>query len=513
MSKINAFVSRLILGMLVAAPLGVMGVLSVNVLLPMLGDPESRFYYTRLGYPALQRKADQPIKIQTVSVETKTLIDSLAAPGESVALQEVDVRPLVSGPVEKVYVVEGQFVRRGQPLLQLQKAPFEDRVNTARNNLATAEKNLQTWQSAAPARLADLKENVKSAQERLAAAKTRLATIDALAEREVQNNIAAAKVRLQTAEQKLKQIRTLVEQGAIAKFQLYDMEDIYATRKRELLAAEQGVINTQDRRFVNKDFEITRQNEVISAQKDLELAQKNLDKEIANARLARENSRIELQEALRNLDRTVIYASMDGLVSRVFIHSGEVAEPRNSLMKMTQDVVFKAYIDQAKLNAINVGDLATLRLVSYPGRAFQGRVIRLNPTVETEAVRPGRVGIDRQYTYSVWVTVENLQMPPGLQGYVQFDKGKTSLVIPESAVTHLSAGEGMVMVAVDGKAVVRKVKLGRIFDNQREVLEGLQPGEQVVPSARALNPGDRLEIDPVEAQNQPNKMEAYYKNK
>jgi HlyD family secretion protein len=204
---------------------------------------------------------------------------------------------------------------------------------------------------------------------------------------------------------------------------------------------------------------------------------------------------------------------MDGLVSRVFIHSGEVAAPRNSLVKMTQDVVFKAYIDQAKLNAINLGDVATLRLVSYPGRAFQARVIRLNPTGETEAVRPGRVGIDRQYTYSVWVAVEGLQMPRGLQGYVQFDKGKTSLVIPESAVTHLSAGEAMVMVAVEGKAAVRKVKLGRIFDNQREVLEGLQPGEQVVLSARALNPGDRLEIAPVEAQNQPNKMEAYYKNK
>ncbi|MFB2982364.1 hypothetical protein ACE1CM_40270 [Microseira sp. BLCC-F43] len=41
-----------------------------------------------------------------------------------------------------------------------------------------------------------------------------------------------------TAEQKLKQIRSLAEQGAISKFQLYDMEDIYATRKRELLAGK-----------------------------------------------------------------------------------------------------------------------------------------------------------------------------------------------------------------------------------------------------------------------------------
>jgi HlyD family secretion protein len=51
----------------------------------------------------------------------------------------------------------------------------------------------------------------------------------------------------------------------------------------------------------------------------------------------------------------------------------------------------------------------------------------------------------------------------------------------------------MVMVAEDGKAVVKRVKLGRIFDNQREVLAGLSDGEQVIPSPRALQPGDRLE--------------------
>ena len=84
-------------------------------------------------------------------------------------------------------------------------------------------------------------------------------------------------------------------------------------------------------------------------------------------------------------------------------------------------------------------------------------------------------------------------MAPGLQGYVQFDQGRKSMVIPESAVIHLSAGEGMVMLAESGKAVVRKVKLGRTFDSQREVLEGLALGDRVVLSPKSLNPGDKLE--------------------
>ena len=101
----------------------------------------------------------------------------------------------------------------------------------------------------------------------------------------------------------------------------------------------------------------------------------------------------------------------------------------------------------------------------------------------------------------MWIAVDNLKMPPGLQGYVQFTQAKSNLVIPESSVTHLSGGEGMVMVAQAGKAVVKKVKIGRTIDNQREVLEGLHPKEQVVVFPIGLNPGDNLHTHLTEVAN------------
>ena len=496
MTSDRSLLSRAVPTTLVVAPLCIMGLLSVTVLLPALKNPESKGYFSGIGYPALQRLAGKPIQVQTVPVKLKTLGDDVAAPGESIALQQVDVLPLVSGPVEKVFVLEGDRVRQGQPLVQLQRAPFEDEVNTARNNLKIAESNLQALQSSAPKTLAELNTNVESARARLTTANTKLKQINSLAESELKNNIESAKVRLATAETKLKQIRFLAEQGAIAKFQLYDIQDVYATRKRELLAAQQGALNTKSEVYKNQDFYITRQDDLSSNQIKLARVQSDLDQEIASARLNLQNKRIALQNALRDLNRTVISATTDGLVSLVNIHSGEIADTgnRNPLLTLTQNIVFKAYIDQIRLNAIKVGDQATVRLVAYPGRTFQGRVIRLNPTVETDAKKASKVGVDRQYTYSVWVAVDGLQMPPGLQGYVQFERGNTSLVIPESAVTHLSGGEGMVMVAKSGRAVIKQVKLGRKFDNQREVIEGLKPGEQVVPSPRALKPGDHLEM-------------------
>lgn len=144
---------------------------------------------------------------------------------------------------------------------------------------------------------------------------------------------------------------------------------------------------------------------------------------------------------------------------------------------------------------MKIGDPATVHLVAFPGKSYQGKIIRLNPTIETNATQTLKVGVDRQYTYSVWVSLNSLEIPPGLQGYARFSQDKSSLVIPESAAIHLSGGEGMVMVDRSGKAVIKEVKFGRNYDGKREVLAGLEVGEKVVLYPKTLQPGDRLESE------------------
>ena len=427
--------SRLVLVLLVVVPLGIIGVLAVTILLPTLRNPESRSYSSDIGYPAQQRKAGKPIKVETAVVSQQPIDDSVAAPGESVALQEVSLQPLVSGSVAKVYVQEGDRVTKGQPLIELNKELFENAVETARNNIAISEVGLQIIEQTTNDQLSSLEANVESL-------KGRVAIFDA----------------------KLNQSEILVKEGALSRFQLADTEDLYLIRKRDLYTAERELDRTRN--------DLARQAE------SLEFKLKN--------------DQIALQNALANLERTVIYAPNNGLVSRLNISAGEVANLNARLLTLSQDIVFKAYIDQARLDTVKVGDIATVRFVAYPGKTYTGQVIRLNPTVETNPT-PGKAGVNRQFTYSVWIRVQDLEMAPGLQGYVQFDQGRTSMVVPESAVIHLSAGEGMVMLAESGKAVVRKVKLGRTFDSQREVLDGLALGDRVVLSPSPLNPGDKLE--------------------
>lgn len=435
MTQRNLF-SKITLITLIAVPLCVMGLLTVAVLLPSLKDPESKIYASPIGYPALKRWLGQPIKVRTVAVEQQSLQEAVAAPGESVALEEVNISPLIDGAVQEVFVAEGDFVRKGQPLLRIDQAPFRASVETARANVAIAESNLRKIQESDPASLAMLEANLESARQ-----------------------------RLEVTEAQFNRLRALEQEGAISAAHLYETQDSYIQRQREFAIAQQELF----------------QNQGTTANA------------LENAQLILDNNQVALQQAMRDLNHTVIYASTDGLISQVKIQRGESASPQMSVITLAQNMVFKAYIDQARLNSINVGDPATIRLVAHPGRTFTGKVIQLNPTVQTEAPPPGSLGADRQYTYSAWVQVSGLDMSPGLQGYAAFDQQRhNQLAIPEDAVTHLSSGQGMVMVVEAGQAVVKRVSLGRVVQGQREVLGGLSAGEEVVVSPRALNPGDQL---------------------
>ena len=499
MSKSSHFLLRIIGLFFILGPLCIMVVLTITVLLPTIKDPESKVYGSSIGYPALKRRLNQPIKVQTVTVREMVGNERVAAPVESVALQEVDVRPLVSGMVEKVYVVEGQLVSKGEPLLKINQTPFENEVNLARNDLTIAEADLQSLPQFNRELLRELYANVESAKKKLALTSTDLQTLPQLhRERliELKANVETAKTQLALAESKLSRFRILQQSGAISHLEISNSQENYITRKQELVTAKQEL--AQARLDMNLELNQTKkeyaeyQNELISAQQELAQTQSSIKQELKTNKLDVENSQIDLRKKIRDLKNTIIYASIDGLVSHVNIHGGETSSVENSVITLTKDVVFKAYIDQARLNSVKIGTSATVRLVAYPGQSFQGKVIQLNPTVETDVPRSSKVGVNRQYTYSAWIQVDKLQIPPGLQGYAQFGQNQASLVIPERALTHLSAGEGMVMIAEEGQAVLRKVKVGRKFDNQREVIEGLQSGEKIVLYPRYLNPGDML---------------------
>lgn len=85
-----------------------------------------------------------PAAAKEKAVEVVTLVASpvpLAEelPGRTVAAEESDVRPQVSGVLVKRLFEEGQWVKAGQPLFQVEPALYQAAVNEAEANLRTAQ--------------------------------------------------------------------------------------------------------------------------------------------------------------------------------------------------------------------------------------------------------------------------------------------------------------------------------------------------------------------------------------
>jgi len=55
----------------------------------------------------------------------------------------VDIRPQVSGYLDKIYVEEGSYVTQGQPLFKINDRPYDEQVNNAQANITAAKANLE----------------------------------------------------------------------------------------------------------------------------------------------------------------------------------------------------------------------------------------------------------------------------------------------------------------------------------------------------------------------------------
>jgi multidrug efflux system membrane fusion protein len=72
---------------------------------------------------------------------------------------------------------------------------------------------------------------------------------------------------------------------------------------------------------------------------------------------------------------------------------------------------------------------------------------------------------------------------------------KNVVVVPDTAVQRGPNGLFAYVVASDGKAELRDLKVGRIGDGQVLVEQGLTPGERIITSGHyRVQPGERVEV-------------------
>lgn len=215
-------------------------------------------------------------------------------------------------------------------------------------------------------------------------------------------------------------------------------------------------------------------------EKDLKLAivtEQDARSQVRVAEAQLEQARTAVEIAHKKLADTVIRAPVDGEIQRKYVNAGAYVEAPTPVFVLVDNsrLELEAPVPASELAQVRPGMRVNFRVSSYPDQRFEGRVVEIGPAVDAES-RAAKVRIAAPNAGG------RLKAGMFAEGEIVTGVSKSALVIPSAAVYRddKASGEGSVFVISEGRAVRRKLRLGRQLDGTAEVASGLKAGDVLI---------------------------------
>lgn len=147
----------------------------------------------------------------------------------------------------------------------------------------------------------------------------------------------------------------------------------------------------------------------------------------------------------------------------------------NFTQSTTEVLQLRRAVESGKFKRGTGPDSASVRVVLEDGSEYAqtGKLLFSDLTVDPSS---GQITLRAELPNPAGLLL------PGMYVRVRLEQAEASnaITLPQQAVTRGSTGDSVLVVAADGKVSPRLVKIGSAQGGQWVVLEGLQPGEQVM---------------------------------
>lgn len=100
-------------------------------------------FISACGSEATTQRAPQVISVRATEVAKKHVTGTDVYPGTVIPLMEVEIRPQVTGYITNIYIEDGQEVKKGQKLYEIDRSKYRSSHQQAQANLKSAEANLE----------------------------------------------------------------------------------------------------------------------------------------------------------------------------------------------------------------------------------------------------------------------------------------------------------------------------------------------------------------------------------
>ncbi len=287
-----------------------------------------------------------------------------------------------------------------------------------------------------------------------------------------------------------------VEEGErVEKGQLLAEMDTRAIRLQLEQAEAALAVAEASYRDAQKNMERMKRLEKEDAVSDQEYEKIKLAFDLADAQLKQAKAALNL--ARYNLDVSLMKAPFSGVIASRNAEVGDVINPMMGGFSPTSGVLtlmdfsrVKIEIDVSHRDIVRIqkGQVARLRVTTFPDKFFQGRVSIVNITANP---------ITKKFRVEVMVDNPNLVLRPNTFGEVSLEVSthENALVIPQKAVL-----ENKYAFRIKDNNRVERVDLtlGLQNSDQIEVVSGLKEGDLVVVEGNfGLEDGTEIEIKEV----------------
>lgn len=337
------------------------------------------------------------------------------------------------GVIDSVHVIEGQEVKAGDLLVELQHAELDAQVEVAKANLTVA-------------------------RTRLEQAKTGVA----LSKEMSQTRVGQAGAQKEAAQSDYARMKSLLEKQAISAAEMDKMT-------LALRVAQEA------------------QNAATAGQKENDLR----EQDVATAASLIEQCEAAIKAAEAARDRSFVRAPINGVVAKINLRKGEATAMGVPLLQLidTSAKYIEAPFDEANAAQVALGQEARIELDAYGDHEFKGEISYVSPVIIPN------MDLSRTFAVRVKILEDPEKFVVGMSASVTIiaQRKEDVLKVPSESLIR----EEYCYVVENGRAKKHDLTLGIGNWEYKEVLTGLSGGETIVTSVAVKGLAEGVLLKPV----------------
>jgi HlyD family secretion protein len=420
----------------------------------------------------LNNHKSQDWQKNTVSVEKGPIDIWITATGTIRPVNEIKVSPKSTGLIKKLYVQQGDVVKQGDLLAQMDDSNILGQIEAVRGTYLIAQDNfLRVSNGNRPQEVAIARFQEKRAKDIV---------------HQAEQNLIRMKTQIESYKQQALRDNTLADRQAY-------LESQGAISEQDRLNAEtqakmtQALLDSGEREFIQAEATLAQNKaELAAAEKQHELSRiGNRVEDVMAAKHAVVQAKGNLDTLISQLNDMTIRAPFAGVITQKYADSGAIVTPTtsaattsatsSSIVALAGKLEMVAEVAETDIGKIKLDQPVEIISNAYPDKIYHGHVTQIAP----EAVVTQNVT-----TFEVHVAIDDdhkHRLLSGMNDNAKFEAGHLddALLVPTVCIMSRHGKTGVLLALADGTPKFKPVKVGPTVGNKTAVLHGLKEGDLV----------------------------------